>query len=224
MRVLHSIDELALVPGPTHLAIGVFDGIHLGHQAVIGRVVRNARRSGGNAVVATFDPHPLRVLRPAKAPRLLMKPLQKKRLIEKLGVDAVLTITFTREFAKTPPERFIQGLHHAANELCEICVGEGWRFGANRSGETGLLKAVAEPLGITLNAESSILIDNRVVSSTRVRRAIRCGDLSTATRLLGRPFTLWGIIATEGAALWAKEIQDMDGRAEDGAEFSELVF
>jgi riboflavin kinase/FMN adenylyltransferase len=224
MRLLYDIEELASVPGPTHLAIGVFDGIHLGHQAVIGRAVRNARQSGGNAVVATFDPHPLRVLRPGKAPRLLMEPRQKRRLIEELGVDALLTIRFTREFSRTPPAAFIQRLHQAANELREICVGEGWRFGANRSGEIGLLNSIGESLGIRLNAESSILIDDRVVSSTRVRGAVRCGDLNAASRLLGRRFALWGIIASESAALWAKEIYDMESRAEDGAEFSELVF
>jgi FAD synthase len=99
MKVLNRIEDLASIPGPTHLAIGVFDGIHLGHQAVIGRAVRNAYRTGGSAIVVTFDPHPARVLRPEKPPRLLMAPLQKRRLVQELGVDAMLTINFTNEFS-----------------------------------------------------------------------------------------------------------------------------
>jgi riboflavin kinase / FMN adenylyltransferase len=194
MKLLGKIEDLALMPGPTHLAIGVFDGIHLGHQAVINRAVRNARQAGGSAVVVTFDPHPVRVLRPEKAPRLLMSFPQKTRLVEEVGIDAMLTITFTREFSKTPPELFITRLHSAANELREICVGEGWRFGANRAGESCFLESMARQLGIKLSAVSPVLIDDRVVSSTRVRAALDRGDLDGASQLLGRPFALWGTV------------------------------
>src|SRR6266436_6767099 len=123
MKMLRHIEELASVPGPTHLAIGVFDGLHLGHQAVIGRALESSRQTGGNAVVVTFHPHPVRVLRPEKAPRLLTSTQHKMRLIEKLGVDAVLLLEFTLEFSKTPPESFIEKLVRAANHLSQICVG-----------------------------------------------------------------------------------------------------
>jgi riboflavin kinase/FMN adenylyltransferase len=195
MRILHRIEDLASVPGPTHLAIGVFDGIHLGHQAVIGQAVQNARQTRGSAVVVTFDPHPIRVLRPEKAPRLLMAPPQKRRLVERVGADAMLTITFTREFSKTPPELFIQELYAAANGLREICVGEGWRFGADRSGEIGLLESIVQNLGIKLNAVSSVLLDGKTVSSTWVRAALERRDLNEAAKLLGRPFALLGTVA-----------------------------
>jgi riboflavin kinase / FMN adenylyltransferase len=224
MKLLSKIAELSTIPGPTYLAIGVFDGIHRGHQAVIRRAVRNARQNGGGAVVVTFDPHPIRALRPDKAPRRLTAPSQKARLIEQLGVDAMLTLSFTREFAKTPPENFIQGLHRAANELREICVGEGWRFGASRSGGTRLLESLAEQLGTRLNLVSPILVDDRVVSSTRVRAAIGRSDLNEVGRLLGRPFAAWGLIATEIPFLWAKEIDDMESQSEEGAEFCEPAF
>ena len=194
MRLLYNIEDLAFVAGPTHLAIGVFDGIHLGHQAVISRALRNARRSGGSAVVVTFDPHPVQVLRPEKAPRLLMAPEQKRRLLEDLGVSALLTIAFTREFSKTSAELFIEKLHQAANELREICVGEGWRFGANRSGETVLLQSLVERHGIELNAVSPVRINDQAVSSTRVRAALDRGDLQEAALLLGRPFALWSTV------------------------------
>jgi riboflavin kinase / FMN adenylyltransferase len=224
MKLLSEIHELSTIPGSTYLAIGVFDGIHRGHQAVIGRTVRNARQNGGDAVVVTFDPHPIRALRPAKAPRRLTAPSQKARLIEQLGVDAMLTLRFTREFAKTPPEIFIQGLLLAANRLREICVGQDWRFGANRSGGIRLLESLAQQLGTRLNVVSPILVDDRVVSSTRVRAAIGRGDLSEVARLLGRPFTAWGLIATEIPILWAKEISDMESQTEEGTEFCEPAF
>jgi riboflavin kinase/FMN adenylyltransferase len=199
MRLLYNIEDLAFVAGPTHLAIGVFDGIHLGHQAVIGRALRNARQSGGSAVVVTFDPHPVQVLRPEKAPRLLMAPEQKRRLLEDLGVSALLTIAFTREFSKTSAELFIEKLHHAANELREICVGEGWRFGAKRSGETVLLQSLVQRHGIELNAVSPVRINDQVVSSTRVRAAVDRGDLNEASLLLGRPFALWSTVTAVGS-------------------------
>jgi riboflavin kinase/FMN adenylyltransferase len=240
MRVLHKMEDLASVPGPTHLAIGVFDGIHLGHQAVIGRTVRNARQTGGSAVVVTFDPHPVRVLRPERAPRLLMTLLQKKQLLEELGLDAMLTIVFTREFSRTAPEVFIWQLHNAADGLREICVGQGWRFGANRSGEVCLLESVAQSLGIKLNAVSPVLIDGRAVSSTRVRAALERRDSSEVSLLLGRPFALWGTVTTASDlaarfrvaprnpyvinALWAQEIHDMESRVEDGVELCPIDF
>jgi riboflavin kinase/FMN adenylyltransferase len=243
MRILDRIEDLASVSGPTHLGIGVFDGIHLGHQAVIGHTVRNARQTGGSAVLVTFDPHPIRLLRPNSAPRLLMSWQQKRRLVEELDLDAMLTIAFTREFSRTAPELFIQKLHHAANGLREICVGQGWRFGADRSGEICLLESVTQSLGIKLNAVSPVLVDGRPVSSTRVRAAVERGDLSEASELLGRPFALWDSLPrvrypdyrlgpadvcasneiARGAA-WAKEIYEMDIRAEDGVEPFEIQF
>ena len=106
MKVLRAIDELSSLPGSTHLAIGVFDGLHVGHQAVIGRALESSRQSSGHAVVVTFDPHPVRVLRPEKAPRLLTSTRHKVKLIEKLGVDAVLLLEFTLEFSKTASGNF----------------------------------------------------------------------------------------------------------------------
>jgi riboflavin kinase/FMN adenylyltransferase len=201
MRLLYAIEDLATVPGPTHLAIGMFDGIHLGHQAVIGQAVQNARQTGGSAIVITFDPHPVQVLRPEKAPRLLMDPRQKQRMIERLGAEAMLTITFTQEFAKTPPAQFIHQLHDCANGLREICVGEGWRFGTDRTGEIDLLGSIAHNLGIKLNAVSSVRFDGETVSSTWVRAALARRDLKKASKLLGRPFALSGRVTPLSSAV-----------------------
>src|ERR1700674_3058247 len=124
MKVLRAIDELESLSGTKYLAIGVFDGLHIGHQAVIGRALASSRQTGGNAVVVTFDPHPIRVLRPEKAPRLLTSTRHKVKLIEKLGADAILLLEFTLEFSKTPPRTFIEKLARAAKHLNQICVGQ----------------------------------------------------------------------------------------------------
>jgi riboflavin kinase/FMN adenylyltransferase len=200
MKVLRAIDDLATLPEPSHLAIGVFDGLHLGHQAVIGRALESSRETGGSAVVVTFDPHPVRVLRPEKAPRLLTSTRHKVKLIEKLGVDAVLLLEFNLEFSKTPPESFIEKLVRAANRLSQICVGQEWTFGANRSGSIRLLEELAPKLGFQVASVPPVLIGERVVSSTLIRSAVECGDLESAAKYLGRDFTILGTV-TEGRQL-----------------------
>jgi riboflavin kinase/FMN adenylyltransferase len=215
MKILHAIEELSSVPGPVHLAIGVFDGIHPGHREVIQQAVNGARGTGGSAVVVTFDPHPIRVLRPEKAPSLLVPPQNKQRLVERLGADAMLIVTFTAEFARTPPEAFIRRLHAAANGLHAICVGQGWSFGANRSGGTSLLESLAHEFGFKLTAVAPVLVSGRRVSSTLIRAAAERGDIDEASRLLGRQFAFWG---TALAAAWAKELAEMDRHLQDDLE------
>jgi riboflavin kinase / FMN adenylyltransferase len=200
MKVLRIIDELSVLPGSTHLAIGVFDGLHLGHQAVIGRALESSRQTGGNAVVVTFDPHPVRVLRPEKAPRLLTSTPHKLKLIEKQGADAVLLLQFTLEFSKTPPHLFIEKLVGAAHRLDQICVGQEWTFGANRAGSIRLLEELAPKLGFHVASVPPVLVNDRVVSSTLIRSAVECGDLESAAKYLGRAFTILGTV-TEGRQL-----------------------
>jgi riboflavin kinase/FMN adenylyltransferase len=200
MKILRAIDELQFVSGPTHLAIGVFDGLHLGHQAVIAQALESSRTTGGTAVVVTFHPHPVRVLRPEKAPRLLTSTQHKVKLIELLGVDAVLILEFTTEFSKTPPDVFIEKLARASNRLNQICVGQEWTFGANRSGSVRLLEDLAPKLGFVLGSVPPVSVDEQVVSSTLIRSAVECGDLVSAEKFLGRPFTILGTV-TEGKQL-----------------------
>jgi riboflavin kinase / FMN adenylyltransferase len=200
MKVLRAIDELRSLPGSTHLSIGVFDGLHIGHQAVIGRALESSRQTGGNAVVVTFDPHPVRVLRPEKAPRLLTSTRHKVKLIEKLGVDAVLLLDFTLEFSRTPPETFIEKLVRGSNRLSQICVGQEWTFGADRSGSIRLLEEMAPKLGFQVASVPPVLVGDRVISSTLIRSAVECGDLESAAKYLGRDFTILGTV-TEGRQL-----------------------
>jgi riboflavin kinase / FMN adenylyltransferase len=203
MKVLHSIEELRNIEGPTHLAIGVFDGVHLGHQAVIRQAVEAARKSGGSSVVLTFHPHPVRVLRPNDAPRLLTSTQHKQQLIERLGIDAFLIQEFSLAFARTKPEEFIHRLVQSSNQLKTICVGEGWSFGANRSGGVSLVRTLAESYHFQLQDIVPFAVDGQIVSSTRIREAIEQGDFPLAERLLGRAFTILGTVV-EGSHLGRK--------------------
>jgi riboflavin kinase/FMN adenylyltransferase len=203
MKVLHSIEELRQIEGPTHLAIGVFDGVHLGHQAVIREAVDAARKYGGQSVVLTFHPHPVKVLRPNDAPRLLTSTQHKQQFVERLGIDAFLIQEFSIAFAQTKPEDFIGKLVHSANRLKTICVGEDWSFGANRTGKVSLLRSLAETYRFQLLDIVPLAVDGQVVSSTRVREAVEHGELDLAERLLGRPYTILGTVV-EGDRLGRK--------------------
>lgn len=194
MRVLHSIAELNGLRGPIVLAIGVFDGVHLGHRAVLERALADASGCDGLAVAVTFDPHPARVLRPGKTPRLLTATQHKLRLIRELGVEHLLVIPFTREFAATPPERFVEQLFAACRPLREICVGHEWSFGRGRAGNLEMVGQMGEALGFEEVGVPAVQIDGRVVSSTLIRAAVEAGDFETARLFLGRDYTLLGTV------------------------------
>ena len=192
-RVLTNVAELAEIPGPVVLAIGVFDGVHLGHRAVIERALADARRLRGTAVVVTFDPHPLRVLRPESAPRLLTATAHKLQLIRSLGIEHLLVIRFDDTFAATAPDAFIRALA-GAGELREICVGHQWSFGKGRAGNLELLKVLGDQLGFEEVGVQAVEVDGEIVSSTLIRRAIERGDFASAARFLGRDYTILGTV------------------------------
>ena len=191
---LTSVAELAGLPGPLFLAIGVFDGVHLGHQAVLRRALDDARTASGTAVAVTFDPHPVRVLRPEQAPRLLTSTPHKLQLIRGLGVAHILLIPFDQTFASTEPADFIRALVAAARPLREICVGFEWSFGKGRAGNLALLEKLGAQLGFAEVGVPAVEVDGEIVSSTLIRRAVEKGDLDHAARLLGREFTILGTV------------------------------
>jgi len=201
--ILHSISDLSALPGPIFLSIGVFDGVHLGHRAVIERALGDARLAGGTAVVLTFDPHPMRVLQPQQAPRLLTSTPHKLQLIRELGVGALLVLRFDLEFASTPPEEFIHALHRACKPLREICVGHQWSFGRNRAGNLEMLRRIGDASGFDEVGVPAVEIDGRIVSSTLIRGAVQAGDFETARRFLGREYTILGTVV-EGDHLGRK--------------------
>src|SRR5450432_3897153 len=199
MRILRSIPELAEIPGPIFLAIGVFDGVHLGHQAVISTAARHAAVDG-TAVVVTFDPHPAKILRPEESPRLLTATQHKIALIRALGVSHLLVLKFDRALASTSPEEFVRQLVAAARPLREICVGQEWSFGKNRAGNLTLLKKLGAEMNFHVVGVEPVTRDGVIVSSTAIRRAVETGDFGVAGRMLGREYTVLGTVE-EGSRL-----------------------
>jgi riboflavin kinase/FMN adenylyltransferase len=194
MRILRSIPELADVPGPVFLAIGVFDGVHRGHQAVVSTAARHAAEAAGTAVVVTFDPHPMKILRPQASPRLLTATQHKIALIRDLGVSHLLVLKFDREFAATPPADFVRQLVSAARPLREICVGQEWSFGKDRAGNLALLKTMGAELGFNVVGVEPVTSHGVVISSTAIRKAVKAGDFATVKQMLGRDYTILGTV------------------------------
>ena len=194
MDILRSIPELERLSDPLFLAIGVFDGVHLGHQAVISTSARHARSSDGTPVVVTFDPHPEKVLRPQSAPHLLTATQHKIALIRNLGVAHLLVVNFDKQFSATEPEDFVKELVDRSKPLREICVGHEWSFGKNRRGNLDLLESLGAKLNFEVVGIPPVKVNGAVVSSTAIRRAVEMGDFSKAAEMLGRDYTILGTV------------------------------
>lgn len=194
MEILGSIPELEQLNGPLFLAIGVFDGVHRGHQAVISTSATHARSEKGTPVVVTFDPHPEKVLRPNDAPHLLTATKHKIALIRNLGVAHLLIIKFDMQFAATPPEDFVKQLVAHSKPLREICVGHEWSFGKDRRGNLDLLKELGDQFDFSVVGIPPVKANGTVVSSTAIRRAIESGDFAKAAEMLGREYTILGTV------------------------------
>jgi len=193
------LEDLQALGVPLHLALGVFDGVHLGHQAVIARAVNAADRDGGLAGVLTFDPHPIRVIAPAKAPSALLETLEHKaQVMKRLGVQLLIPLHFDRELAAMEAAEFIAKLLNA--NVRTIAVGEDWRFGHHRSGDVTMLQNESAIHGFRLEAVPPVMHEGERISSTRIRQAIRDGNLVSAEQMLGRPFTVTGNVV-EGKKL-----------------------
>jgi len=191
MKLFRTLAELAAEKRPVYLAIGVFDGVHLGHQRVINQARDAARQAGGLSVALTFDPHPIRVLRPDQAPVLLTSTAHKLALIQQLGIDACVLINFDNAFAATTAEQFI-----AQIAFCQhVCVGTRFHFGHNRAGNPALLEELAPRHGFTVTEIKPVLTaDGEMISSTAVRQHIQAGHLDRAAVMLGRPFSILGTV------------------------------
>ncbi|MDP9122218.1 MAG: riboflavin biosynthesis protein RibF, partial [Acidobacteriota bacterium] len=176
-------------------AIGNFDGVHLGQRAVLDRVVARARELGAPAVVITFSPHPLSVLRPERVPVALTTPQQKEQLLAEAGITVLLVVRFNRELAKTPARRFVRDFLHDSLRLREIYVGRGFAFGYKREGDLALLESMGAELGFTAHAVEEVELRGERVSSTRVRSAIALGRVEEAAELLGRHYSITGQVA-----------------------------
>jgi len=176
------------LPGSLHLAVGVFDGVHCGHAAVVGRAVAR----GGTAVVVTFDPHPSRVLSPGRAPDLLTTLEHKAKLVSQLGAGCLLVIPFDAARAGQEAGEFVAEIASLA-KVESVTVGSGFRFGKGRLGDLALLEECGVEMGFTVEGVAPV-VDARgdVVSSTRVRTALEEGNLLLVSELLGRDYSLYG--------------------------------
>jgi len=195
VKILSSILELSHLPGPLFLAIGVFDGVHRGHQAVISTSTRHAHSADGTPVVVTFDPHPARILRPEEAPHLLTATQHKIALIRALGVGHLLVVKFDKNFAATSPENFVEQLVQNSKPLREICVGHEWSFGKNRAGNLDLLQKLGARFDFNVVGIPPVKVNGTVVSSTAIRQAVEAGEFAKATSMLGREYTILGTVS-----------------------------
>jgi len=191
--IRHQLEDLPTLGQPLHLALGVFDGLHLGHQAVVARAVAAAENHGGLAGVLTFDPHPIRVIAPAKAPASLLETLDHKAcLCAGLGVQLIVPLHFDAAMAQMEAEDFIARL--CAAPVRSIAVGEDWRFGHRRAGDVALLNEASSCYGFHLDAVPPVMFDGDRISSTRIRQAIHDGNLAEAARMLGRRYSVTGTV------------------------------
>jgi riboflavin kinase/FMN adenylyltransferase len=195
MQVIHDVLHADDVPSGTIVTVGNYDGIHLGQRSVLELVVARARATGLLATVVTFDPHPLSVLQPDVAPPRITTAAQRERLLDEVGVDLVLVIRFTPEFARTPARGFVRDFLHGSLRAQEIYVGANFSFGHRREGDVSLLEQMGESYGFRTFAVDEVRVDGERVSSTRIRRLILEGRVAEAARLLGRPYAITGLIA-----------------------------
>jgi riboflavin kinase/FMN adenylyltransferase len=190
MQHVTALEDLNL-DRPAHVTIGAFDGLHRGHQALIGALVAEAHAAGRAAVVITFFPHPSVVLRGRRPSFYLSTQEEKVEQLERLGVDAVVTHPFSREVANVPAAEFVERLVRYAR-LKQLWAGADFALGHNREGDVNYLRAAGERLGFTVKVMEPVLIDGEVISSTRIRQTLRDGAVEQAARYLGRPFRLSG--------------------------------
>jgi riboflavin kinase/FMN adenylyltransferase len=194
MRVIRNLQELGATIGPTVVTIGNFDGVHLAHQALLRRVVEVARPQGLVATAVTFEPHPIKVLAPDHAPRLLT-PLQRKvELIEATGIDLLVVLPFTRELARQSPLEFVRRVVIDPLHAASVHVGPNFRFGYRQSGDTEILEELGSQEGFRVEVLPMLRIRGDRVSSTRIRELLTEGKVHKANRLLGRPFSSRGPI------------------------------
>ncbi len=191
MKIIRAATELA-AGRKVCLAIGVFDGVHLGHQQIIRQTVADARQHDGVAVVVTFDRHPNAVVAPSRVPPMIYSLSQKLRTIESLGPDALLLIHFSESFSEQTGEVFIRQLAAELGQLQSICVGADFTFGHKRSGDVKLLQRLGAELKFTVHGMAAVALDGQPVSSTRIREAVRAGDFDAASQMLGRAYSVTG--------------------------------
>ncbi|MFF0101348.1 bifunctional riboflavin kinase/FAD synthetase [Micromonospora sp. NPDC005257] len=180
--------------GRSVVTIGVFDGVHRGHQATIGHTVARARELGVKSVVVTFDPHPAEVVRPGSHPAVLTEPARKAELIEALGVDVLCVVPFTVEFSRLPSEAFVHDVLVEHLHAALVVVGDNFRFGHRAAGDVPLLERLGSTFGFAVEGAPLVAEGGTVFSSTYIRSCVDAGDVGAAAAALGRPHRVEGVV------------------------------
>ena len=193
MQVFHKLGEIPAGFGPSFVSVGNFDGVHRAHAAVLGEIVRKARAAGGKAVAVTFEPHPARILRPDAGLKLLTPTLEKLRLLEQTGVDALLLLPFGRDMSLMTPHEFAEQILHERLHAREVHEGYNFRFGHKAAGNMAMLDEMGRELGFSVHEYPELRLKGEPVSSSRIRELLREGRVGRARHLLKRPFSILGL-------------------------------
>src|SRR6202161_2539655 len=191
MEIIRDLEALPRRPYPV-TAIGNFDGVHLGHRAILKAAIDRARAAGGTAFALTFDPLPAKLLVPARAPRVILTPDDKLELLRQSGIDGVIVLNFTLELSLLPPRDFVRDYLCGKIGVRELVEGQNFRFGHNCAGTPAVMVELGRELGFDTDVVGPVKVDGIEVSSTKVREAIATGDMHGASRLLGRCHFLSG--------------------------------
>ncbi len=194
MHVIYDLNELRKPLKNPVLTIGNFDGVHKGHLALFDKVKERAKAIDGQSVVMTFDPHPVKVMKPGNGPPLITPIEQKLELISNAGIDVILCLSFTLEFASISAEDYVQNILVDKVGVKEIVVGYDYTFGRKRQGNVTLLREMGEKLGFRVYLMDPVHLDDAVVSSTSIRELVQEGNLSDAKKFLGRDYQIWGTV------------------------------
>ena len=176
------------------MTIGTFDGVHLGHRALIARAVGKSHELGCESVVLTWDKHPNEVVHPDRIPRLIATPERRNELLAERGPDMLAMLQFDHELSQWSPERFVEEVLVKGLGVRAVFVGENWRFGKGASGNAELLVALGRELGFDAEPVTLEEVQGERVSSSRIRKAVEAGDMSLAAAMLGRPFDMDGVV------------------------------
>lgn len=205
MRILKDLESFRPNPDlPLILALGNFDGVHLGHRALLARVVDKARNRKGTSAVFTFLDHPQRILHPQSRPPLLSSPVHKLFLLNRLGITLCFLMPFTREFSRMGPSVFVEEILVKRLGVSEVCLGHNAHFGHDRKGDAVLMRALASQHGFLFEEMPPVRAAGDFVSSSRIRKLIEAGNLDEAAESLGRPFSIFATVvkgAGRGAGL-----------------------
>lgn len=195
MHVISKLEEIPEQIRKAMVTIGNFDGVHVGHQQIMRRLVNEAHAENRKAVVMTFDPHPKMVLHPDIHPFYLITTVQEKiNLLEQLGIDAVVMLKFSHEFAKISAESFVKDILWHNLRVKKIFIGHNYAFGNDKKGNDAYLKECGKELGFDVEVIDAVRMDRADISSTRVRKTILEGNVRESWKLLGRPYNVRGVV------------------------------